>query len=99
MSGTALANVSWSSELLTQMDQMTYSRQMPAADDASKLRTRGKRMLELATRANCEQHYGFARLLTQLATEVFAHANDVEKSYARCAARVDPSRRPRRHRV
>jgi hypothetical protein len=39
-------------------------------------------MLELATRAYCEQHYDFARLLTQPATEVFAHARDVEESHA-----------------
>jgi hypothetical protein len=78
---------------------MTYSGESPMTDDASKLRTRGKRMLELATRAYCEQHYDFARLLTQLATEVFAHAKDVEKSYAPCAVRVDSSRRPGRHRM
>ena len=75
---------------------MTYSGQMAVVDDASKLRTRGQRMLELATRAYCEQHYDFARLLTQLATEVFAHAKNVEESYARCA-HVEASRRPARH--
>ena len=41
-------------------------------------------MLELATRAHCEQHYDFARLLTRLATEVFAHAKETEESYALC---------------
>jgi hypothetical protein len=40
-------------------------------------------MLELATRAYCEQHFDFARLLTQRATEVFAHARDVEGSQLR----------------
>jgi hypothetical protein len=79
------------------MDQVTYqSRKMTAARDAELLRTRGKRMLELATRAYCEQHYDFARLLTQLATEIFAHAADVEQSYAVCPAnsvRVRSARR------
>lgn len=37
---------------------------MTAERDAEQLRNRGKRMLELATRAYCEQHYDFARLLT-----------------------------------
>ena len=48
------------------MDEKTYSEQITAPEDAGKLRTRGKRMLELATRAYCEQHYDFARLLTRL---------------------------------
>lgn len=61
------------------MDQVTYqSRKMTAESDAAQLRSRGERMLELATRAYCEQHYDFARLLTQLATEVFAHAREME---------------------
>jgi len=65
------------------MDQVTYQpRQTTAARDAAELRTRGQRILELATRASCEQNYDFARLLTRLATEVFAHARDVEESYA-----------------
>ncbi len=68
------------------MGQVTYqSCEMTAAGDAEQLRTRGKRMLELATRAYCEQHYDFARLLTQLASEVFAHARDAEQSQALCA--------------
>jgi hypothetical protein len=71
------------------MDQVAYRlREMTPRDDASQLRTRGKRMLELAARAYCEQHYDFARLLTQLATEVFAHARDVEESHALSAART-----------
>jgi len=61
---------------------------MMPAGDAGQLRVRGKRMLELAARAYCEQHYDFARLLTQLATEVFAHARDVEGSRALCPAAV-----------
>lgn len=78
-----------SDELLTQMDQMTDRPSEMARRGASRLRTRGKRMRELATRAYCEQNYDFARLLTQLATEVFAHAkdveeSDVEESYAPC---------------
>jgi hypothetical protein len=47
--------------------------------DANRLRTRGKRMLELATRAHCEKNYDFARLLTQLAIEVFADARELEE--------------------
>lgn len=70
------------------MDQVTYqSREMAAARDAEELRARGQRMLELATRASCEQNYDFARLLTQLATEVFAYARDLETSHALCATR------------
>jgi hypothetical protein len=49
------------------------------------------------TRAYCEQHHDFARLLTRLATEVFAHAKDVEKNYVPYPARLDALRR--RHRV
>jgi hypothetical protein len=79
------------------MDQMTYqARQTEAASDVRELRTRGERMLELATRAYCEQHYDFARLLTQLATEVFAHARDVEESGPLCAAPAARRLRPRR---
>jgi hypothetical protein len=78
---------------------MTHSsREMPGMQDPKTLRTRGKRMLELATRAYCERHYEFARLLTRLATEVFARAKDAEESHAACAIRVDPSRRLVRHR-
>jgi hypothetical protein len=65
------------------MDQMT-SRSTETAKAAERLRIRGKRMLELATRAHCEQHYDFARLLTRLATEVFAHAKETEESYVLC---------------
>jgi HEPN domain-containing protein len=65
------------------MVQVMYqTREMAAARDAEQLRSRGERMLELATRAYCEQHYDFARLLTQLATEVFAHAKEAEESDA-----------------
>lgn len=83
------------------MDQLTYqSRKMTAERDAEQLRTRGERMLELATRAYCEQHYDFARLLTQLATETFAHAREVEKPHSLCAAPVDQGLAPqRRHRA
>src|SRR5215472_6945966 len=72
-----VGNATWSNKLVT---QMTHSSRMPGTNDASKLRARGKRMLELATRAYCEQHSDFARLFTRLAMEVFAHAKDVEKS-------------------
>ncbi len=61
-------------------------REMMSASDATQLRTRAKRMLELATRAYCEPHYDFARLLTQLATE--AHARDMEASRGLCPAPV-----------
>jgi len=83
------------------MDQVTYqSREMTAARDARELRSRGERMLELATRASCEQNYDFARLLTQLATEVFSHARDVEDSHGLCAApAADPLRPQGRHRA
>jgi hypothetical protein len=53
--------------------------------DADRLRTRGKRMLELSTRADCEKNYDFARLLTQLAIEVFAHARELEENRERAA--------------
>ncbi len=70
------------------MVQLTHlSDEKFATREANTLRARGKRMLELATRASCEQHYDFARLLTQLATEVFAHARDVEHAGVACAAR------------
>ena len=78
------------------MDQVTYqASETTAARDVRELRTRGERMLELATRAYCEQHYDFARLLTQLATEVFAHARDVEESDCLRAAPVARRLRPR----
>jgi hypothetical protein len=81
------------------MAQMTHlSREIPGMQDPETLRTRGKRMLELATRAYCERHYDFARLLTQLATEVFARAKDAEDSYAAYAIRVGASGRPVRRR-
>ncbi|HEX4239136.1 MAG TPA: hypothetical protein VHZ64_14510 [Xanthobacteraceae bacterium] len=80
------------------MDQVTYqTREMAAARDAEELRARGQRLLELATRASCEQSYDFARLLTQLATEVFAHARDLEQAYVSVAtpslSRVPGARR------
>jgi hypothetical protein len=53
--------------------------------DADRLRTRGKRMLELATRAHCEKNYDFARLLTQLAIEVFTHARELDENRERAA--------------
>jgi hypothetical protein len=71
------------------MAQMKHSsREGPDMPDAKTLRTRGKRMLELASRAYCERHFGFARLLTQLA----------EESYAASSIRVDASGRRLRHR-
>jgi hypothetical protein len=70
------------------MEQMThFSREIPATQDAKTLRRRAKRMLELATRACSERNYSFARLLTHLATEVFAHARHMEEARAECAAR------------
>jgi hypothetical protein len=53
--------------------------------DADRLRTRGKRILELATRADCEKNYDFARLLTQLSIEVFTHARELEENRERAA--------------
>jgi hypothetical protein len=97
MSGTGRRKASF----FTQMDQLTYqSREISAARDVEQLRARGERMLELATRAYCEQNYDFARLLTQLATEVFAHARDVQESHALSAAPADGRlRAQRRHRA
>jgi hypothetical protein len=77
---------------------MRSSDEIPGMLEAATLRTRGKRMLELATRAYCEHHYDFARLLTRLAAEVFARAKDVEESYAPRAIPVGASGRPVRHR-
>jgi hypothetical protein len=47
--------------------------------DAERLRERSKRMLELASRAYCEKHYDFARLLIQLAAEVLEHAGEMDQ--------------------
>jgi hypothetical protein len=81
------------------MGQVTHRlRETTAASEASQLRIRGTHMLELATRAYCERHYDFARLLTRLASEIFAHARDAEESRALCpvpVARKSP-RAPRR---
>ena len=54
---------------------------MPGTSDVERLRVRGKRMLELATRARCEQNHDFARVLTQLAFEVFEHAREIEQPH------------------
>jgi len=78
------------------MAQVTYQSRETATRDTEEVRTRGERMLELATRAYCEQNYNFARLLTQLASEVFAHARNVEESHAPCAAPSASRLRPRR---
>jgi hypothetical protein len=40
-------------------------------------------MLELATRARCEQNHDFARVLTQLAFEVFEHARATPRIWDR----------------
>jgi len=69
------------------MAQMTYQ-SSESADAAQQLRIRGTRMLELAARAYCEQHHDFARLLTWLAAEVFAHAKEAEQSYALCRSPI-----------
>jgi hypothetical protein len=54
---------------------------MPGTSDVERLRVRGKRMLELATRARCEQNHDFARVLTRLAFEVFEHAREIEQAH------------------
>jgi hypothetical protein len=79
------------------MDQMTY-RASEKVKAAEQLRIRGHRMLELATRAYCERHYDFARLLRRLADEVFAHADEAEQSYGlrRCPVRIRPTGSHRR---
>jgi hypothetical protein len=75
-----------SSEFLTQMAAMTYrSREIAVSSDVARLRIRGERMLELATRAHCEQNYNFSRLLIQLADEVFTQARELEAPLAACA--------------
>jgi hypothetical protein len=51
-------------------------------------------MLELATRAHCEQNHDFARLLKQLAFEVFEHAREIEQPHESGIARAAPN--PRR---
>jgi hypothetical protein len=56
-------------------------------------------MLELATRAHCDQNYNFSRLLTQLADEVFTQARELEGPFAVCATtRVGELRRVLRDR-
>jgi len=54
---------------------------MTAMSDAERLRQRTKRLLELASRAYCEKHYDFARLLIQLAAEVLEHASKMDQSH------------------
>ena len=61
---------------------------MPAVNGAEQLRVRGKRMLELATRAHCEKNDYFASLLTQLAVDLFAHAKEFEE---RCELPTAPN--------
>jgi HEPN domain-containing protein len=53
---------------------------MTAMSDAERLRQRSKRMLELASRAYCEKHYDFSRLLIQLAAEVIEHASEMDQA-------------------
>jgi hypothetical protein len=82
------------------MTEMTYrSREIAANSDVARLRIRGTRMLELATRAHCEQNYNFSRLLTQLADEVFTQARELEGPLPACATtRVGELRRALRNR-
>jgi hypothetical protein len=73
---------------------------MPGTSDVERLRVRGKRMLELATRARCEQNHDFARVLTRLAFEVFEHAREIEQAHESGIARAAPNgseHRPRFH--
>jgi hypothetical protein len=82
----SVRNQTPSSEFLTQMAAMTYrSREIAVSSDVARLRIRGERMLELATRAHCEQNYNFSRLLIQLADEVFTQARELEAPLAACA--------------
>jgi hypothetical protein len=77
------------------MRQKTYRvGEMPGMSHVKRLRARGKRMLELATRAHCEQNHDFARVLTQLAFEVFEHAREIEQPHESGFARAAPN--PRR---
>jgi hypothetical protein len=63
------------SELLNQT-----ARELDQMSDGERLRQRCKRLLELASRAYCEKHYDFARLLIQLAAEVLEHASEMDES-------------------
>src|SRR5690348_9392019 len=79
--------------LLTQLRQKTYRvAEMPGTSDVEKLRARGKRMLELATRAHCEQNHDFARVLKQLAFEVFEQARKIEQPTNRGDVQRNPLR-------
>jgi hypothetical protein len=74
--GRNLALQSW---FFTQLCKKTYELRMQESD-ADRLRLRAERMRELANRAYCEENYDFARLLTQLATEVLDHAREMEEA-------------------
>jgi hypothetical protein len=66
--------------LLKWLKKLIWFGEMLVLSDADKLRTRAKRMIELANRAYCEKNYDFARLLTQLATEVLDDLKQIERA-------------------
>jgi hypothetical protein len=49
-------------------------------DDAKKIRERATRLLNLATRSQCEDRPDFAAILTNLASEMLEHARDIERA-------------------
>ena len=51
---------------------------MAQGSDVAKMRQRASRLLDLATRSRCEGRPDYARLLTNLATEILEHARNIE---------------------
>jgi hypothetical protein len=92
---TGLGTLPAQGGLIIQLRQKTYRvAEMPGTSDVERLRARGKRMLELATRAHCEQNHDFARVLRQLAFEVLEHAREMEQTRESGIDRAAPN--PRR---
>jgi hypothetical protein len=50
-----------------------------AADDRARLRERAKRILSLADRARAEGNGDYARMLAQIASEILAHAAEMQR--------------------
>jgi hypothetical protein len=50
---------------------------MALGSDATKMRQRASRLLDLATRSRCEGRPDYAKLLTDIATEILEHARDI----------------------
>ncbi len=47
--------------------------------DIQQMRSRADRLLDLATRSQCEGRADFARVLTDLATEILKQARDIKQ--------------------